>query len=401
MTNPSSPIPRDEARVRRHDVDLLRAFAVLLLVPFHTARLFDAEPWHMKDLEAPYWAADFLIRSLNIAQMPLLFLLAGMSAAWALERRTSGTFLRERAARLLLPLIIGMVVLVAPQVWLERISGEVPLRMSPIDFDAGFWAFLPSYFSCCYPASNLSWHHLWFLLYLFVYCLPLAALARSGGGQGLARWTARAPWRLFLFGLVLVAVEAALRRTFPSTHNLVWDWANHAHYGALVLFGWWLGRNPVLEDSLQTIRRAALTATALLTLLWFAAMPTMFGGFGLLDMPGALRHLVRIAAEWCMLLTALAYGRRLLGNALTGLRRWLPLALPFYLFHQTVIVILGWVWLGWSGTPLPKALVIAVLATVLSLLLAWACAQFRITRIATGLPMKRKQGAPPGATALP
>ncbi|MEM8572136.1 MAG: acyltransferase family protein [Pseudomonadota bacterium] len=122
------PIPS-----RRNDVDTLRAVVVLLLVPFHTARLFDAEVWHIKHVSEPIWAADFLVRFLNVAQMPLLFLLAGMSAAWALERRGGPAFLRERFARLIVPLLIGMVILVAPQVWVERVSPDAPLRMSPID----------------------------------------------------------------------------------------------------------------------------------------------------------------------------------------------------------------------------------------------------------------------------
>ncbi|WP_299391647.1 acyltransferase family protein [Pelagibius sp.] len=394
MTAPSSPN-------RRHDVDTLRAVVVLLLIVFHTARLFDAEPWHMKDLAAPFWAADFVIRALNIFQMPLLFLLAGMSAAWALERRSAGAFLRERAARLLVPLLVGIFVLVAPQVWLERISPQVPLRMSPVDFEGGFFAFLGPYLACCYPQANFSWHHLWFLLYLFVYCLPLAVVARSGALPGLAAWTTRAPWRLFLFGLVLVALETALRRSFPSTHNLIWDWANHAHYGFLVLFGWWLGRNPALEDALQRIRRLALVGALVLVALWFAALDTAFGGFGWVEISRALRHGLRIAAEWCLLLTALAYGRRLLAAPLPGLAAFVPIALPFYLFHQTVIVALGWLWLGWTGQPFIKALAIMAFATLLSLALAWLSAQSVLTRAAVGLPLRRRQRPGPAASSGP
>ena len=376
--------------LRRHDVDALRAFAVLLLVPFHTARLFDAEPWHMKDLAAPFWSADALIRLLNVWQMPLLFLLAGMSAAWALQRRSAPRFLKERAARLLIPFGVGIFLLVAPQVWVERVSPQVPLRMSPVDFDGGVLAFLVAYLRCCYPEANLSWHHLWFLLYLFVYCLPLALLARSAGAPGFARWTARRPWRILLFGLCLVAIEAALRPAFPSSHDLVWDWANHAHYLALVLFGWWLGRHPVLEDAVDRVRRAAAAAALVLLGLWFAALDPAAGGFGWLELGRGPRRAARIAAEWCVLLALLAYGRRWLAKPLPGLRAFVPLALPFYLFHQTVIVLLGWVWLDWTGGAALKALAVALAATVVSLGLAWASARFALTRVATGLPLRRR-----------
>ncbi|MEO1191123.1 MAG: acyltransferase family protein [Pseudomonadota bacterium] len=375
---------------RRNDVDTLRAVVVLLLVPFHTARLFDAEVWHMKDLDAPFWVADALIRSLNVAQMSLLFLLAGMSAAWALERRSGLAFLQERFLRLIVPLLIGSVILVAPQVWVERISPAVPLRTSPIDHDGDFWSFMATYFHCCYAQANFSWHHLWFLPYLFLYCLPIALLANVGAAKGLARWMIAAPRRLFLPGLLIIAIEAALRPFFPSTHNLIWDWANHAHYGFLVLFGWWLGRNPEVEVAIGAIRRAAALLAALFLALWFASMPIALGGFALLETTHAIRHVFRFAAEWCLLLALLGYGRTLLSQPIPILRAFIPLALPFYLFHQTVIVLLGWLWLGWTGEPLAKALAIGILAVGLSLALAWGAAQLALTRFATGLPFRKK-----------
>ncbi|QBX99514.1 hypothetical protein E2K80_01215 [Rhodophyticola sp. CCM32] len=344
----------------------------------------------MKDLEAPFWIAGFLIRFLNVAQMSLLFLLAGMSAAWALEHRSGVAFLKERSARLIVPLLIGAVVLVAPQVWLERITPEVPLRMSPHDHEGGLWLFMGTYFRCCYPEANFSWHHLWFLPYLFIYCLPLAFLSHAGVARRPAQSMIEAPWRLFLPGLILIGIEAALRPAFPSTHNLVWDWANHAHYGFLVLFGWWLGRNPEVEASIGAIRQIALIIALGLIAIWFATMPIDVGGFGIIETSHTIRHLIRFAAEWCLLLTLLGYGRTLFSHPIPLLRAFVPIALPFYLFHQTIIVLLGWLWLDWASMTLLKATTIAILTTILSILLAWGAAQFAVTRFATGLPFHRK-----------
>ena len=90
---------------RRLDIDHLRALAVLLLVPFHTARLFDREPWHVKHAQTVP-VADTLVALMNQWHMPLLFLLAGMSGVLALRTRPVGGFLRERVGRLLLPLLL-------------------------------------------------------------------------------------------------------------------------------------------------------------------------------------------------------------------------------------------------------------------------------------------------------
>ena len=58
-------------------IDHLRALVVLALVLFHTARLFDAEAWHIKHAQT-FLSADILIAVFNIVGMPLLFLLAAI-----------------------------------------------------------------------------------------------------------------------------------------------------------------------------------------------------------------------------------------------------------------------------------------------------------------------------------
>jgi surface polysaccharide O-acyltransferase-like enzyme len=380
---------------RRHDVDNLRSLAVLLLIPFHTARLFDSEPWHMKDASAPFWGAEVTLRIIGLWQMPLLFLLAGMAAAWALQSRSTGAFLRERAARLLLPLAFGMLVLVPPQLWVERITPEAPLRQSPIDFAGGYFEFLPHLLDCCYPAANFSWHHLWFLPYLFVYAVVVAGVSHRGALPGLARWIAAAPWRLLLPGAVLVGIELTLRPSFQSTHDLVNDWGNHAHYLFLVLFGWWLGRNPALEQAVLGARHAFALAAGAGLFLWFAAIPAARGGFGVLDLPWAARHGLRIGTEWFVMIGMLGLARHWLDRRLPGLSAFAPLSLAFYMLHQTVIVVLGWVLFGWTGEPPLKALVIGGAALVISV----AGAAF-VSRVALLRPLFGLAPSRPGSVSI-
>ncbi len=45
---------------------------------------------------------------------PLLFLISGMGARYAMRTRSAAAFARERLARLLVPFAFGLVVLVPP-----------------------------------------------------------------------------------------------------------------------------------------------------------------------------------------------------------------------------------------------------------------------------------------------
>ena len=99
---------------RRYDLDWLRILAVLLLIPFHTARLFDFwEPNYVKNAELSA-GLTYQIAFIGPWHMPLLFLLAGAATWYALDFRSDGDYVRERFKRLLVPLAFGVLVIVPP-----------------------------------------------------------------------------------------------------------------------------------------------------------------------------------------------------------------------------------------------------------------------------------------------
>ena len=116
----------------RHHIDWLRVPAVLLLVVFHCTRPFDSEPWHTQNklslaLER---GAGFLL----FWRMPLLFLVSGFGTYFALGFQCGARYARDRLLLLLVPLVVGMVVVLPPQVHVEHISPLMPDRQSPMDF---------------------------------------------------------------------------------------------------------------------------------------------------------------------------------------------------------------------------------------------------------------------------
>jgi surface polysaccharide O-acyltransferase-like enzyme len=384
-------------RSREHYIDNLRNLAVLALILFHTARLFDREAWHMKDAHS-YPAADWLVGFFNPWHMPLLFLLAGMSAVLALSARSAAGFIRERLSRLAVPFLAGIVLTVLPQVYLERISPYVPNRQSPIDFDGSFIAFVPRFFSMQpYPTGDFSWHHLWFIIYLLLYSIVLFPIlwwcASSIPAERFGAWFAKGS-RVLLLVLPIAAAELLLRPHFPSTNGLIDDWANHANYAGVLLLGALIAAAPPLAAACERLAWTAFLFSAFLMLGWLARGiwgPSLFGEGFRLWAPA-----VRALIEWLSIVALLGLARRHLARPIPYLTSFSRYALPFYIFHQLVIIWLGWLTFGWSSMPLAKYATIAIAALALSVGLARLFDLSPVTRFLLGLKTPVAGQAPRG-----
>ncbi|WP_164013491.1 acyltransferase family protein [Pyxidicoccus trucidator] len=325
-TATAAPHPVDE---HRPDLDWLRVVAILLLHLFHTGMMFNTWDWHVKSAQA-LPALEPVMEVMHHLRMPLLMFIAGVGTALALRRRSLKGFAGDRAKRLLGPVVFGIFVVVPPQIYIEQLfRGR---------FHGDYAAFYPSVFDFVpYPAGSFSWHHLWFVVYLFVYCmlaLPLfAALATARGQALLTRvegWLCRG-WNVaFLF--LPLALNWLLLRHHPTTHALLDDPRTFGHYGILFLLGHLLGRCPRIWDSLVERRRALLAASAV---LFAVMMPDS-------EFPLVPEVLGAQAALWLFILTALAWARARIRVRRPWLKHAQELSYPFYILHQTVIVVLGY-----------------------------------------------------------
>lgn len=333
---------------RRHDIDWLRVLAILALHVFHTGMAFNNWGWHIKNPER-LPVLELPMSFLHAWRMPLLFFVSGIGTILALRSRSLLAFVGERQRRLLLPLIFGMLVVIPPQVYCERLfEGRT------------FTSFLAFYRTVLqgrsYPEGNTSWHHLWFVAYLFVYALlavPLLAAWRTRSGQALlARVRARLAQGLALWWLALpiVAVQLSLRWRWPSRNNLVSDWANLAFYGLLFLFGLVVGTDAAIWHRIRERRRLSLGLGLLvLASLLVDDVMGVEGGY-----PYAYETSLVACLTWFWVLAAAGYACRYL----TFRNRFLDYAsegiYPFYILHQTVIVVLGYPMMSWTLPAWPK-----------------------------------------------
>ena len=96
---------------RRHDLDALRAFAMLLGIGYHAALSFGGTPWLVTDNQNSV-AFHWFIEAVHGFRMQLFFLVSGYFTALLLARRGLGGMLKNRAARILVPCLLGLATLI-------------------------------------------------------------------------------------------------------------------------------------------------------------------------------------------------------------------------------------------------------------------------------------------------
>ena len=145
---------------RRHDLVWLRLIAIVILLFYHTGMLFNPWGWHIKNTETSETLTYWMVW-LHYWRMPLLLFISGAGTFLALRRRTPSQYVDERMKKLLVPLAFGMLIVVPPQIYYEHIHDY----SNYLNFYKTVFEFVP------YPEGSFSWHHLWFIAYLFLFSL--------------------------------------------------------------------------------------------------------------------------------------------------------------------------------------------------------------------------------------
>ncbi|MEM9480854.1 MAG: acyltransferase family protein [Verrucomicrobiota bacterium] len=103
---------------RRHDLDALRAFAMLLGIALHGALAYTATPyWIVRD-EQTHWLFDMSIGVVHGFRMPLFFLVSGFFTAMLWRKRGFLSLAKQRSMRILLPLIVFGLTILPLQNWI-------------------------------------------------------------------------------------------------------------------------------------------------------------------------------------------------------------------------------------------------------------------------------------------
>lgn len=366
-------------------IDWIRIFLIFSVFLFHVGMVFNGWGWHIKN-DVRVEALNPIMQVLHAWRMPLLFLVSGAGTRFALGIRSKRQFIAERTRRLFIPLLFGIFLLVPVQVYIEKI-GQYPSL-------ANFYLHM---FDGVYPTGNFSWHHLWFIVYLFFISLifiPMisfyrskyypafeAAIERMVSGRG----------GMMLFYLPLIVSQIILRPYFPEeTHGFADDWAYICLFSLYFLYGFILAGSQRMIGFMVRDRKIMLLTTIATIVVMYLAL-----GFTHNSRTGwRIYDILSLLMSWSVTLAVLGYSRKFL-NRDHPLREPLNEAIyPFYLLHQPVIIVVAY-WAIHLSLPVgAKALLIIFTAlSVIWLIYRFLVVPFKATRVIFGLKKERRKAA--------
>ena len=385
----TSSIAQEVRPERRYDIDWLRVLAVLLLFPFHTARIFDTfDPWYVKN-DTLSEALTYFIAFVHPFHMPLLFLLAGASAWFALSYRSGGQYAKERVIRLLIPFIFGLLVIVPPQSYLALLGHS--------DFSGSYFEWYPNFFSINssdmdgYFLGGFTPAHLWFIGFLFLFsllALPLFLyLKRRDSGKRLTGWLAAffsLPGAILLLAIPLW-VAYGLIDFYPSP----------LYFISYFILGYLLVADARFGKAIDRHKAVALVLGPILYLFvayfqvagWPKGVPS--GAWPIID-----AYTVGFA-PWFFVIAILGYGRQFLTSSNKFLRYTGQASYPAYILHQTVIVIIGFYVVQWQlGLAVKYVLILAAATAVTALLYELLVKRFNLFRFLFGMKLLKREKPP-------
>lgn len=306
---------------RRHDIDWLRVIAIWLLIVYHLMIGFQPFGVFIGFIQNndKWTALQVPMSLLSIWRIPLLFFVSGMGVSFAIRKRNWSALIKERARRILLPLVFGALAIVPLHMFLWQDYYMQDLVYAP------------------HPG------HLWFLGNIFVYVLVLSPVflflkrkKDQPGGQRLISLF-RHPL-VFVILMVPFVLEAMIvQPEYFEMYAYTW----HGFWLGLIAFFFGFLMVYVGDVFWQQLKRFKW----LLLALAGAMFAVRWGYFDLSSPPG-----LKAVESNLFVFTVLGFGYQYLNKPSEWLSYLSSASYPIYILHMLFLYV-GSYWmfpLSWS-----------------------------------------------------
>ncbi len=360
---------------RYYGLDALRGSMMMLGIVLHSAMFYLADPPALMRIPLDHrqsYFFDLIFHFIHSFRMPTFFVLAGFFASLLMERRGLMGTLKNRVARVLAPLLAGMLTvlpvagLFMMDVMLESRFG-VRSVLPDLDLVNRLGAELVAK---GLPADQPSLLHLWFLYYLCMFYLALPFLERlvriSLRWQQVIRAMLASPWMMIGFGLI--------------TAPMLWPYHGaQVHEGFILLkphppsilyYGWFFALGylfhtwrEVLPAMVRALPLAAVLSAVLFPLsLWISNLDNAAAGASVQLHLAAM--LVNGLCTWALIYLCVGAALRFFDRASPWILYVAQSSYWVFLLHLPMVCLFGWLILPYNLPAIVKFLFVAGATTL-------------------------------------
>ncbi|APZ44888.1 hypothetical protein BW723_00670 [Polaribacter reichenbachii] len=363
---------------RRYDIDWLRVISIVAVYFHHLGMPFNGDNFHIMNNESSKLLDDIMVYFEQF-RLPLLFLVSGTGTVFAFSKRNWLQFLKERSYRLIIPLIFGILFIVPPQTFYEKKDTY------------------NSFFQV-YQNLDFSENHLWFIGNLFiisVVVIPFILLIKSGKISFIIRFIEKITakkYGLFLIVVFLVLIKIITKKINPSDSKDITNISSTAFYGFYFLAGIIIASSKEIWKNLKKYRKTNFFILIFSSLLFYTYyyLPNRFltpylSTENLWD----IWYLVCCLVSWSAIITLLGFAQIWFTKKSKILTKSNEAIYPFYILHQTVLIVFGFYIIKLNiNIPFKILLLFVASFPIILLIYRYLIYPYKIPRMLFG--MKRK-----------
>ena len=305
--------------MRKPYLDNIRWSAVALVLIYHVFYIFNGAgvPGGIPGAKS-IPICDTLCAVMYPWFMALMFIIAGMSARYALEKRTNREFIRERAVKLLIPSTLGLFVI-------HWITGYLNIKMG------GALEAIPTVL--IYPISVMSGiGALWFIQMLFLYSCILVLLRKIDRQDKV--WTICKKTNLpgvLLLSLAVFTAAQVLNMPLLTMYRL-------GIYFVSFLIGYYIFSHENVQETIEKIRIPMLCLAAAGAVLF----ASRYGGSNYTS-SDCLQSIMTNLYLWVVILAIIGCGRKYFTQETAFTRYMTKSSFGIYVLHYPVLIVTGYI----------------------------------------------------------
>jgi glucans biosynthesis protein C len=366
---------------RRYDLDWLRVILILLVFLHHSAMPFNGDDWLIMNSESSKFLDDLMVY-FEQWRLPLLFFISGAGVVFARKNRSSSQFLKERSKRLLIPFMVGIYIIVPPQIYMQN--------------DQKYNHLFDVYKSILISPKT---QHLWFIEYLFVFAILstfVIYFLRSNFAQKILKICEDLCSKAFgfaFFSIILILIKIISKSFYPDDSHSILNLSSSLYYLFYFLMGLLVASKKSFWEHLKKHRKTNLRLAVITLLLFYGIyyFPSNFRAELSIKTQWNIWYAFSGLVSWITTITILGYSQILLNIKSKWLKYLNEAIYPFYILHQTVIVIIAYYVVQLPTNIFIKLLLVVVPSMVIIVLIYLLIIYpFKLSRFLFGMKGKLK-----------